>query len=198
MTTCIVGCNGNMGRRYTAILEYLNEDFCGRDINEPPPLVQKYIIATPTRTHVDIIKYLKTLSPDASILCEKPITKNIEDFNQIPKKHWETVFMVNNYQYISYPQYSGETQYNFYNSGGDGIAWDCIQLIHLAKENIQLKNASPFWTCIINGFQVGKGAIDQSYVLMLEDFLSVQPRKLWNLHEAYEAHKKVLRLYGEQ
>lgn len=202
MTTCIVGSNGNMGRRYATILREMGQNFIGIDVCHSLPAVDNYIIATPTDTHIDIIKTCKGLNMEANILCEKPITKKIKDFERIPKEYWDDIFMVNQYQY--YPNIqtlavdNGLTEYNFYHSGGDGLAWDCIQLIHLAKnkKRIRLSNKSPVWKASINGMELSKGLIDQCYLDMLEDFYTGSFQLLWDLNKAYNAHEEVWELLG--
>ena len=199
MTVCIVGHKGNMGRRYASILNFLGEDWFGLDIEEGiSQFCDTYIITTPTDTHVDIIcDILEEMNPHATILCEKPIATDLVALNRIPKENWDDIFMVNQYAYtsdfVSTTWPPGITSYNFYHSGKDGIAWDCIQLIYLAKEKhkIILNNTSPVWKAVINGWPLGKEEIDHSYIDMIKDFLGSK-EKSWNLHKAYEAHKDVL------
>jgi hypothetical protein len=105
--------------------------------------------------------------------------------------------MVNNYAYMA-KDGRGPTIYNHYNSGGDGLYWDCIQLIHLAKDVIVLENKSPFWKCDINGIRQSKQDVDASYVHMLQDFLEIEPQdKLWGHDEIKMAHVKTARFQLE-
>jgi len=197
MTVCIVGHKGNMGRRYASILNYLGEDWVGIDEGYEIPFMQNYIIATPTKTHIDIILDIKIVNPDATILCEKPITTDIKQFRRVPEEYWNDIFMVNQYAYISdFVNKSwapASTFYDFYHSGNDGLAWDCIQLIHLAieKHKIILRNTSPIWKAEINGRPIGKEEIDFSYIDMIKDFLGDR-KKCWGLHKAYQAHEDVM------
>lgn len=192
MSICIVGYKGNMGRRYTAILDCLQEPWVGVETNDTMKIADNYIVATPTATHMSIIKSIKRLKPNARILCEKPFTLWPEELNHLKQFKQNTIFMVNNYQYLA-REGEGITYYNYYNSGSDGLAWDCIQLIYLANGFIDLRQKSPFWECEINGTPIGKDEIDGSYVHMIRDFLSEKPVKLWGLPEIMEAHAKVLR-----
>jgi hypothetical protein len=187
-----------MGKRYASILDYLGEPWVGVDVGYEIPFMQNYIVATPTSEHISNILDIKIVNKNATILCEKPITTYITEFERIPKDYWSDIFMVNQYRY--YPNlkilsvWNGSTEYNFYNSGNDGLAWDCIQLIHLAKnkKNIRLSNKSPSWQARINGMSLSKQAIDQCYISMLEDFCGGSFGALWDLHQAYKAHKEVL------
>lgn len=200
MTVCIVGHKGNMGRRYATIVgQHLGKEWVGIDVGYEIPYMQDYIIATPTDTHIDLILDIKIVNKDATILCEKPITTNISDFERIPKEYWDDIYMVNQYRY--YPNlerdeiYNGSTEYAFYHSGNDGVAWDCIQLIHLAKNNkrIRLSKSTAVWHARINGVALKKDFIDMCYVNMFEDFLHGSFNCMWNLHRAYEAHKDVMK-----
>lgn len=198
MTVCIVGHKGNMGRRYATIVgQHLGKEWVGIELGYEIPFMQNYIIATPTKTHIDIILDIKSVNQDATILCEKPITTNISDFERVPKEYWDDIYMVNQYNYlphISRGKSYGPTFYNFYHSGNDGLAWDCIQLIHLAKNKtkIELKRESPVWFAASNGIRLNKSDMDQAYVNMVLDFTEHDFTHLWNLHRAYEAHKDVM------
>ncbi len=52
---CIIGANGNMGKRYQSVCKYLNIPFKGLDVNDPLPVNEEkfthYLIATPTVSH---------------------------------------------------------------------------------------------------------------------------------------------------
>jgi hypothetical protein len=110
------------------------------------------------------------------------------------------IFMVNQYAYYSHQIYEGvgKTSYDYYNSGGDGIFWDCIQLIYLAKETICLSNNTPIWFAQINGVELDRETIDLCYVKMIHDFY--EDGKIygqrWGRSEIIEAHNKVLE-YGK-
>jgi hypothetical protein len=160
-----------------------------------------YIIATPTDTHTQILtelfEFLKG-KPRVSILCEKPVIKTDDihkDFEIIYKikEAGHLIFMVNNYAF--YPGLlngRGKTSYSYYNSGGDGIAWDCIQLIHMARGVIELSNDSPFWKTQINGTHLIQDYISAGYVEMVDDFITDNHVNLWNFDDILSAHKKVI------
>jgi hypothetical protein len=194
MKVCIIGNKGNMGRRYAACLDYLNIDHWGYDGAPPESFVSKLddtthvIIATPTETHVSIFKMIQVLSDKLPILCEKPITKDLKELESI---NLDNLYMVNNYQYIANSiEYRNETvSYDYYHSGNDGIAWDCIQLFAFGND-IKLSNKSPKWQCSINGTPLSKDLIDQSYIDMLKDFTGPM-KHVWDKNTIIDLHLKV-------
>lgn len=196
MSVLLMGHLGNMGRRYAAVLDYLEQHWQGYDVREIrtcPPLTNftHVIVATPTDTHVKILADLLNQPHKLSILCEKPIARGAIPAIENPYGH--TVAMVNNYNYIDLPPREGVTFYDYYNSGSDGLHWDCIQLVHLARGHISLNNKSPVWACTINGARIDRAAIDQSYVDMIADFCGPQLR-LWGIDDIIEAHRKAAAL----
>lgn len=201
MIVCVIGHMGNMGRRYSSILDYLEVDWVGCEEGHPvPPFATHYIIATPTDTHAEMINLIgREPNSNKRILVEKPVC--VMTSIHPPKElaaiqaaraqgRGNSVYMVNQYAY--YPGVdviNGITSYDFYNSGNDGIGWDCIQLLHLARGRVFLKNESPIWKAKINGIILDRDLVDQCYVDMIKDF--VGPRKnLWGWHNIKEAHEK--------
>lgn len=188
----IIGNQGNMGKRYTAILNYLGENVKGHDldayIGEELAAASGFIVATPTKNHlndvVDLFKYEKP------ILCEKPLTKNIEELNQLEDKYREELSLlsvVNQYQYLKKGT-NGKTVYNYYKSGNDGLAWDCLNIIGLAKGDFEIDNKMPYWRCVLNGAQLNLGMMDHAYVDMIKNWLK-DPKS--NYAYARKAHEKV-------
>jgi hypothetical protein len=135
MSICIVGA-GNMGSRYAAVCKNELIDHTLIDKGEMVLGVDKYIIATPTDTHADVLCHVATrVKKPVSILVEKPIDSCFYSGLRAVKAAeslGHRVYMVNNYAYYSegIPKGEGDTHYDFYNSGKDGIVADCIQLIH--------------------------------------------------------------------
>lgn len=188
MSVLVVGCNGSMGKRYCAILDYLGVDYEGVDKGEEPTRhFNKVIIATPTSTHfTEILKY-----KNYPILCEKPVSTNL---NQIRLVEKYGVQMVCNWAYIFtgkilVPE-NNDISYNYYNTGRDGPRWDCIQLYYLSKAPPSIMMTSPVFHVIINGIPVQMEQIQRSYVLMVQDWLDGKP--LWDMGDAFRATKKVL------
>lgn len=225
----IVGSNGNMGRRYYAILQGIkdknnNIEIGELDLNDKTKK-SKYksanyiILATPTEEHYkNILEILKTKTElndktITHILCEKPISKNIEEIENLyyllNKKDCKVkLYMVNNYAYIKRDQdklikrkpcyalyqkpISQFTSYDYYNTGKDGLYWDLIQIIYLSRKYLSMNNLSPIWKCCINGKNINRGDIDGSYVSMIEDFLGNR-KNMWGIEDIKLAHLKVLK-----
>ena len=206
MKVCVVGGKGNMGKRYRAILKHLEVEHISVDINEHLPTVKDdvthYIIATPTDEHLGSLMNISWgLKPPVNFLIEKPIailsnrdvdTKLRPVSTAISRGH--NVYMVNQYAYCHFDlhQENQPTYYDYYNSGKDGLAWDCIQIIYLAKDSIDLKNDSPEWTCFINGLLFTRNILDRCYIRMIEDFISDGKKygKLWGWDDIRSAHRK--------
>jgi hypothetical protein len=191
MSTLVIGGRGNMGRRYCSILEYLKQPYKVLDLDnmeqypELASICHKFIIATPTDTHLEYIEQL--LPFDCPILCEKPLSKDPRKLKEVLEPYEDPkLSMVVNYGYAfnlsvddTYRYFEKEnghrthvTSYDYYNSGNDGLIWDCIQLVNLADGPISLKNKSPVWEVMINGVPIKREVIDMSYVLMVSDFVT--------------------------
>lgn len=194
-TILIVGHKGNMGRRYAAILDYLGYKWIGFDVDTPEILWRKYvdevdgyIVATPTATHLTIIENLfKNQKP---ILSEKPLTTKMHLLEQFEDKNriempWLAV--VNQYKYLDNSQSKGSTFYNYFKTGGDGLAFDCVSLFGVARGIVRLKNTSPIWVCTLNGRKISLASMDSAYVEMLEDWIT-KPES--NYVTARKAHEK--------
>lgn len=181
----ILGYRGSMGRRYAAILEYLghpwfgieemNQHYCGvKKMHMSDLPVRSYhsiINCTPTMMHLYTMKKYNKLN--LPILCEKPISLKMDDVRFIIEQNWN-VSMVNQYKYLVDENDSGETYYNYYNSGRDGIEWDCLNIIGLAKEKPKISNGSPYWHCMINGKKLTLEQVNRAYVAMIKDWLEIQ------------------------
>ena len=181
----IVGYNGNMANRYKACLDYLGIEHCGEDIDFLKGKFVKtdgVIIATPTPTHRKILNYFSQF--DEPILCEKPISL-VGGF-EMPKNH-HCIQMVNQYAHCG-PFPGGETYYDCWRTGNDGLAWDCINIIGLSEKMPKLNNQSPVWKCMINGKDLTLHDIDLSYVKMIDAWTrNPQP----NTDYIIKAHQKV-------
>lgn len=214
MKICILGANGNMGKRYQAILNrssYVYDCFDISDHFPDPNNYTHFIITTPTHTHLShLIQIGEMADRPINILCEKPIykidteAKRDEFYRVLDKLEYKghKLNMVNQYAYymsnIHEPIADGETFYDYYNSGGDGIGWDCIQLIHLALKDVYfLRNVSPVWFSSINGHPLSRREIDLCYVKMIEDFVTDGKvyGRLWGYRHIKEAHEKVNKYY---
>jgi hypothetical protein len=192
----VVGNRGSIGRRYEAILSYLNIEHEGYDTSifsrAPEGSYTHIIIATPTHLHYEhILKYSKEY-PEADILCEKPISKNPAEIQDLIDKGLN-VRMVCNYLFCEGMRRAGGNTiyYNHYNTGRDGKAWDLIQLIYLAKNMPALHTTNPVFSMAANAVILSLNDVASSYIIMIEEWLDC-PDSLWNLNDALKATKKVI------
>jgi hypothetical protein len=214
ISVCVIGCEGNMGRRYMAILRTLGVEHEGYDLGKNmkigPTQFTHFIIATPTDTHAEILEWLMTERPGRHrILVEKPVCKDpkqVEKLADMADKGGHYVYMVNQYAFrwhsgrgsgggATLPK-SSLTEYDYYQSGKDGLAWDCIQLLHMAEGEIRLANNSPVRKCTINGRIYDSAITDLLYVRMIRNFLANRKRYLWPIGELVLAHQ-VAAIYSD-
>lgn len=193
MKIFIFGNKGNMGRRYTAILRELGHKVYGADIDDPQLDLNQFdgfIIATPTSTHLEYIDFLKPFNKP--ILCEKPIINKAEDLPKLVELMQERVdiSMVSQYDYYLLSEAKMKTVYNYYNHGKDGLAWDCINIIWPAKDQIILNEYSPIWECVINGMCLNLGKMDQAYIDNIKAWISGETKYSTGL--IYDKHCKVI------
>jgi hypothetical protein len=197
MSILIVGGNGNMGRRYQAVLRHLKRDYRIADIDTPPEETWKMamksdgiIIATPTETHTAFIMSLSKLSKP--ILCEKPISKDVKELKKVlgyvGKKC--PIAMVYQYGVIADRHSKGVTSYDYFKHGTDGLYWDCIQLVGLANGDLRLAEDSAVWRCVVNGKRLDIGQMDHAYIGFIDLWMK-QPKQdiggLVELHECVES-----------
>lgn len=215
---------GNMGSRYARILDRLHVPWHGIDITQQPwdytqmTKCTKAIICAPTAHHFEWC--MKIQIP---FMCEKPISKYIENVEMIRDRCEKECLdgrMVNNWEHamlIGLQDITGRGgncvelgninfEYSCSNTGQDGLAWDCIQLIHLCG-NPRLSNRGRFravlkwpmgdmWIDV----KITREMIERSYEQMIKRWLGIEPglgdaghgRGGWDMTEAVEAHKEVL------
>lgn len=202
MKIFMLGAHGNMARRYTAILKYLGHEVHGFDVpgfTEKHPLAEQVkvdaitadavIVATPTDTHAKLLSFLSDCT--RPILCEKPISKDLHELERVLsecKSKGARLQMVSQYDYLVDAESKGDTIYDYYKSGADGIEWDCINILYHAKGSVTLRNESPVWTCTINGQPLNIRDMDHAYVEMLDHWLRDPTRTDYD--RIWEAHKK--------
>jgi hypothetical protein len=203
MKIYIFGNHGNMGRRYAAILRYLGHEAVGGDVGDEVLDDREFkdydgfIIATPTDTHLDYVEFL--LKCGKPVLCEKPFINDwrrlgvLENVITAAEEQKMQLSMVSQYDFIRFDEKPPEgitTYYDFYRSGPDGIAWDCINVMWIATGKVTLKNESPVWKCMINGFNLDIKMMDYAYIEMIESWLksSYKPQYDRILH----SHQKVV------
>lgn len=179
----IIGAQGSMGTRYKAILNDLGVSYIGIDKEVSLPEITNMaknfkgiILATPTHTHYAIIKSLIPLC--VPILCEKPVTKNIEELEDILMSAYKAncpFDMVYQYKYLVDDNSYGPTCYSYFRHGNDGLIWDCMQIIGLSRGPVNLFEKSPIWNCAINGVYLNLSDMDGAYVKQVKDWL-ISPR----------------------
>lgn len=202
----IIGNRGNMAQRYIAGFNYIggvkvtghdkDRDLSYPTIRELCEQADGFLICTPTANHLlDIEEFLQFNKP---ILCEKPIVKDaaiLERFLERHKDKKHLLTMMNQYEFIYYKEgfydQKGDklTSYDYFKSGGDGLFWDCINIVGLAKEEVVLNNTSPIWMCKLNGRSVSINSMDNAYLIVLSKWRDGELKP--NMDYALEAHRKV-------
>lgn len=198
-TVAVVGANGGMGRRYSAILKFLGIDTAPIEVGCNDAAIHSamkrsigVIIATPTNTHADMIRqYLKFKMP---IFCEKPITKDLADLKNLLaeiKSSGAPFRMVYQYSLLAKPGHIGKSFYNYFRHGTDGLYWDCIQVIGLANSKVTISEDSPVWRCAVNGQSLNIRDMDAAYIGDVQRWLK-QPD--FSLSQLFDIHQKTAEL----
>ncbi len=195
MATTLIGSNGSMGLRYQAILKHLNEPFYALDKEHSTDEIfkaldnsERVILCTPTETHYKLLKSIIPLQKP--ILCEKPITKSVKEleilFANVLKYNTHFTMMFQYSELVPLKQENFNSSYNYFRTGKDGLIWDCLQIIGLAKGEIEILNDSPIWKCRINGKKLSLHDMDQAYVAFVNkwknDFIDQNLTNLYNIH----------------
>lgn len=190
----LIGAKGNMGSRYKAIMNHLNISYLEYDLDNIDSLendindIKSFIIATPTDTHFSIIMDIKKY--DKYILCEKPISKNKNEIDILVNSSVK-LKMVNQYEYMidfETKKIGEDSYYSYFKSGGDGIIWDCINIIGLSNNYPRLSNKSPYWDCQLNGFRLNIHQMDFAYMEMIK-FWDIRPTS--DLLYIKKSHEKI-------
>lgn len=188
----VVGANGNMGRRYKLILEqYCECEVVPIEIDgyRDPSDCDGIIIATPTNTHYELIKFYHNFGKP--ILCEKPICKNPEQLKELMALPGIDLSMINQYEFMLEENENSDkrTTYNYYRTGNDGLLWDCINIIGNAVDSYDINNNSPVWLCKINGDIFDIKDMDYAYISNISEWKFGWRNKEYIL----TAHEKVWR-----
>jgi hypothetical protein len=190
----IVGARGNMGQRYAKVLEYHGVKWQGVDIDDTyltqMKLAEKssgVLIASPTAAHINQLHRFAYMGKP--VLCEKPFTKDLSALKEVLELYHKTrtpLSMVFQYQELMPEEPTkGPSWYNYFRTGKDGLIWDCIQIIALAKKPPVLKAMSPVWDCTINGHRLNLGDMDQAYVTNVKRWLDGDYMKLTRIYDAH-------------
>jgi hypothetical protein len=98
------------------------------------------------------------------------------------------IAMVNQYAWLYDKNTTGDSHYNYWNSGKDGQEWDCINIIGLSHKPPLLLNNSPKWMASINGLDLNLSDMDQAYCDMLRDWYR---KPEGDMDYIVKAHQKV-------
>ncbi len=188
--TLIIGAKGSMGRRYQAILKYLEKPFTCADVDDDwflkSRLCDSIILATPTDTHYNFLKNL--IHFKQPILCEKPITKDLRELDLIKHEYRDLPLqMVMQYKELDAGD-EGPSFYDYYNHGKDGLYWDALQIIGLARGGVEILEESPIWRCQLNGEQLSLNHMDYAYISMIRNWFK---NPYGDLIEIKAIHQKV-------
>lgn len=182
-----------MGKRYAAILNYLGVPVCGHDMADTDKSAMAgasgFIVATPTQNHLADVKSLFQFGKP--ILAEKPLSTDFGKLVTFEDNHREDLAllqMVCQYEFMQ-KQFRGSTFYDYFKTGADGLAWDCINIIGLARGNVSLDNKSPYWNVKLNGSLLNLGLVDHAYIDMIKAWLK-EPKSNWAY--ARKAHEKTV------
>ena len=181
-----------MGRRYQAILKFLRVDFKGIDLGDKLPDSSSFdsvLICTPTDHHLTALYELAGLK--LPILCEKPFAKDLDRvlaFCDVASVENAPIRMVNQYAELDGMEEGRLTSYDYWNSGKDGLGWDHISLIGLARGPVRIGTSSPLWNCTLNGRQLYASEMDFAYIDMIRGWLD---GKVSDIPYIREAHTKV-------
>jgi hypothetical protein len=186
LSVVVIGANGSMGQRYQAIFRYLNHGVHCLDaqhsisqIREAVKAAQGVVIATPTDTHAALIRELAPLRKP--ILCEKPVTKDMGEMEEIRAllKDTGTPFrMMYQYSVLADPTRIGRSSYNYFRHGGDGLIWDCLQIIGLSRGIVNLREDSPVWSCVVNGQTLNLRHMDAAYIAYVQTWFKIPGQSL--------------------
>lgn len=192
----LIGSEGSMGRRYQAIMRTLDvkfekadKDHTLLDVKQLLKGCDSVVLATPTDTHYKLL--LELVPTRKPILCEKPVVKDLKQLVDILSlvRHYRSQFrMMYQYSLFDHPSNAGPSYYNYYHHGNDGLSWDCMQVISLARGELKIKEDSPIWTCMINGQKINKNLMDMAYVEYFKKWMT-EPHQ--NPNEILDIHNKV-------
>ena len=192
-----------MGTRYRRILRYLglahravDKETSHDQIKDLAHQSQGVLIATPTHTHARMIELC--LSAGKPILCEKPLSTDVRTaLNIIEKTESAKVplRMMMQYDCLVDRNSSGQSHYDYFKHGADGLAWDCLQVIGLSKFAPYLNDVSPIWKCAINGRTLNIQDMDQAYITYIQKWMRYPQEDLGFLREIHEKTANFERTY---
>lgn len=193
----VIGANGSMGKRYQAILKYLGKKPITSDIEDSPQTLDDkllvsdgVIIATPTETHYELIDFCSDRK--IPILCEKPLSKHpgeLAGIKRLVESEKINLTMTMQYKLLDKPHSSGPSYYDYFRTGKDGLKWDCLQIIGLARGRVLLAGDSPIWKCTLNDHDLSFSDMDKAYVQFVKNWFD---RPGDDLGKLMDIHQKVM------
>jgi len=189
----LIGGNGSIGKRYRAILDYLEYPYQIFEVHDhfedlDHASIKRALICSPTPKHLEHASMVARL--EIPFLCEKPTSKDLFEAQEIAKL--PNGFVVNNYAY-AVPFQPGQTNqtlaYDFYNTGKDSLVFDVCQLVYLSylrAYSLSVRKRSFHWSLVLNGKEIPYKHIELSYLWMLQDFLHGNPKSLWSVKQGLE------------
>lgn len=193
--TLLIGGNGSIGRRYQAILRYLNKPVLvwdQEDVALPEQPFARAIVCSPTSTHYEYCKLL--IAAKKPFLCEKPLSKFVnecEDLVRRARRDQVIGRVVNNYEYVLRDVPRGNMFFDYYNTGKDGVFWDCCQLIYM-DPNVEIRTTSPRWHLNRGGRWIRYKELENSYIQMIKHFVNGKYDYMWSLQDGVDMTKAVL------
>jgi len=196
----IIGSEGSMGTRYKSILNWIGVEYICSDIGDYKEKFaqkvdssSKIILCTPTDTHHKILQEI--IPTGKTILCEKPISKSLFELSDILNlcDKYRCNFNMT-FQYSELVKNTAELPsfYNYFRTGKDGLFWDCLQIIALAKTSVDIRNTSPIWSCFINGQELYLSDMDEAYVSFIKKWINGEINQDHN--DLFKIHEKTERL----
>lgn len=193
-----------MGKRYQAILKYLEVDFSCADkdtssasILEMARSSSGIIIATPTFMHMNCLEIFSHFK--VPVICEKPLSKDLNELifikEELVRNRKMNLTMTMQYDMLQVPGAYGESWYDYFRHGSDGLKWDCLQIIGLAKGKISLGEKSPIWKCGLNGRTLSLNDMDGAYCGFVRRWLSTPGDDISRL---FDIHMKVMEFQDGQ
>lgn len=175
----LVGSSGAIGRRYKAILNYLNVDVleCDPESGTGDNIFNKtdgVLVASPTTTHRSILEYV--LKHDVPVLCEKPLCASLEEcYHAIHLPNAKRrLYMVDNWVHmLGGFRKNYVIKYRNWYMGKESFAFNMAQPIYLTSlGKLQVNKNYPMFEAHVDDKIYTAYEIEKSYVEMIEKWIS--------------------------
>jgi len=87
----------------------------------------------------------------------------------------------------------GRSHYDYFRHGNDGLVWDCLQIIALARSAPLLRETSPMWSSMINGKALNIAHMDAAYMAYVQAWFKYPAQdmgEIIGIHEKVDAFEK--------